>query len=84
MAPLPYSAQSMELCAITGNGKKLNIAQNKWMAMPRGLKKLAHTGISVSPAVPFTNTCANNLINHVAILLKHVERYFSYIGSSIK
>jgi hypothetical protein len=24
----------MELCAITGNGKKLNIAQNKGMAMP--------------------------------------------------
>jgi hypothetical protein len=54
------------------------------MGMPGGLKKLAHTGITVSPAVPFTNTCANNLINHVTILLKHVERYFSYIGSSIK
>ena len=66
MTPLPYSAQSMELCAITGNGKKLNIAQNEEMAMSGGLRKLAYTGIAFFPPVPFTSTCARSGINHVA------------------
>ena len=47
-------------------------------------RKLAHIGIASFPAVAFNNTCANKGINHVTILLKHVERNFSYVSSSIK
>jgi hypothetical protein len=49
----------MEIRAITGNGKKLNIAQNEGMAMSGGgLRKLAYTCIAFFPPVPFINTCA--------------------------